>query len=141
MHYETVTVKSSRTRSGEKLDKQRVVAEFDCEQYDSLEEAVEAWGEGKVLELFNSQYMTNKKNEARAQAVGGLNKTQLRMKAMLKVTQDPELTQEFVSYQGDETRANQLIERVMEEIAAELGQQVPEDAGESNGEGDEEDDS
>ncbi len=88
--------------------------------FDTVQEAVDKYGEDEVVKLVNSQVRTNEMNAVRAQATSKPSKSRLMTMAVSEIT--PE---ELQSVAGDPTAVNELIEAKMKEIEERLAQQAP----------------
>lgn len=109
-------VTSRRLPDGSMSDKQQVVAVIDIQQAETLQEAVTLAGsEQGLLDRFNSQWKTDKMNDAREGAVGGPTKNAIETEAYARISAD-----EFAACQGDPNRIRDLIQWKKDEVSAEL---------------------
>lgn len=103
--------------------KKQLVAVLEGNHCETLQECLDTYGEAKVIELVNSQSLTNVMNVARGSASGTTSKKRLRELAM------EEIIGEVGQGQHKDVIANNgipaLVEKRMDEIEARLKAQAP----------------
>lgn len=134
MRTEVKDVFSARNKDGStRADKQRVlVGKASFPIYDTVEEARNALSDTKLLELVNTQVQTNELNRVRAEAVGGVSESSLRMEALLRLSATPEGLQKLASASQDKVRMETVIAEAIATLKVEKGIPVaPTDEAES----------
>jgi hypothetical protein len=112
----------------EKGEKAVVVAVIEVEQYDTLAEAVAKHGEVTVLSLFNTQFSTNAKNRARAEATGKPSQKSLRDQATAELLALPPNEIAAIAALGAEAVSAEIDKRaarIATELQAKRKQVVP----------------
>lgn len=114
-----VTANWEETKDGVTSQKTRSET-IKVEQYDTLAEAVSKHGETKVLDLFNTQFMTNSRNEVRnswyPEKVGTKS---LQIEAMNRIMNSDSLLSEFKAKMGDVPAQSAFVQGIVDGIKKE----------------------
>jgi hypothetical protein len=105
-----------QTGNAEVKCKGKVVGVATFEVFDSVDEAIDTFGEEAVLELVNTQNSTNARNRIRANSSTSMSKKTLRTEAMRRLTASPELCAQIG---GSMEKMEEILQSIEKEIVAE----------------------
>jgi hypothetical protein len=103
-------------QDGKETTERRLVGYAEYEIFETLDEAVQLFGEDKCVELINTQHCTNEMNKMRASVSDRTSKKALLEEAQKRICNDPSLLQQCA---GKPERFAELVEEIMEQVKAE----------------------
>jgi uncharacterized protein with von Willebrand factor type A (vWA) domain len=116
------------SRCGRKSGPRQEVGKIDIEQFESIGEAVQFLGsEEKVLDLINTQFATNAKNDARRVANVSVSDRKVREMAVTKLTSSMEMLQELITRTAATDGSDLAKTAVREDMLASLEAKIREE--------------
>lgn len=123
----TITAEVKSGRKPGAGGKRELVGTIDISQFDTVDEAVRELSQGEALKLINTQYATNAKNKARANAVGGDSEKSLKAEAFARLLSTDAGTKSLQEVCSDPIRMEALVAQTVAQIKSEKGIPVEDD--------------